>query len=683
MPSPTSELARSIQTRPTMNWVGVVTAVSADPSGFQWISAQVGDTVVEQIAYPDGYTPTVGDRVWGMRFTGDWIAVGKLSIADEYALSWDIPDEIDEAAGDFTIRIERTGGTLPASVVVSLYDASEPFGGTAEFGVHLVDPGPTTLTWEVGDVTPRTITVTPIAAEDGDHTIVVAMESASGATGADLATITIRDLTTDPTVPRIVFSESADLSFPVPLAGSTISGCVHILAADPVVGGADSLILSADSVEWWYGDGAVPDQTALDALDDTADEWVRDDPHFQGSVDGTPRAWCTAVSAPYNSNETVDTTPGNLPGDTTGHIYTQWSATQIATARSRLASSPWSTYKSVHDANVAAGMATGLLSVTDNGGDGSNLRRWTTDPAYIPGTEIYAGSERYDYVDVGLVLSKVCNALAMAWQLEDDTAAAQKAVDLLYHHLGNPATSLDMTVKANGSLSRNVEIYNTHVGIFRALGLVWAFDQWTSAQKAQIRTALGQYLVTHRPYDDPGGIVDENNIDIWRAASRCNAAAILGDTAAIQEEADWFKSRITRLQRSDGLWAAEQARDRGVFYTVYACAAACMLGLVVDEHTSTNLMNWTSSGRGIRPGLDAMVPYVNTADPAATWEATGRSETEVNGPMSKTTMNLECYEIGWAKWADADYSSIITRWGRPIGNQYSGHGWTFYAGATI
>lgn len=78
-----------------------------------------------------------------------------------------------------------------------------------------------------------------------------------------------------------------------------------------------------------------------------------------------------------------------------------------------------------------------------------------------------------------------------------------------------------------------------------------------------------------------------------------------------------------------------------------------------------------------------MVPYVDVANPAATWEATGRSEIEQNGQMSRTTMNLECYEIGWAKWADPDYSSIITRWGRPIGNKYSAYTWTFYAGATI
>ena len=606
---------------------------------------------------------------------------GLASPAAPAALSWGAtPTSVAVEDGSFTVEVARTGvATAAASATLQVASSS-----TAVAGTNYTSIGTVALSWAANETATKTQSVTVATVGAGDTVLTFELVSASGvAVPADLDVVLV-----DPVAGlTIAASGSADLSGGFEADGAELEGDVFLYVAE----GTPNLrmLQEFDTIDWYYGDGTLPSEGTLDTYDDTSTEWVRQDTLFQGLLDGAPRAWATASHAPYTDaydggvGGGGDGGVGNLPSEATGTIYTHISAAQIATARARLGSSPWSSYKTEHDANVAAGMATDLLSVIDNGGDASNPRRWTTDAAYIPGGEVYdPTASRYDYVGVGVALSKLCNALAMAWHLEDDTAAAQKCVDLLYHHLGNPATSVDFRVKAAGTLSRNVEIYNTHVGIFRALGLVWGFDQWTELQRSQVLTALQQFLVTHRPYD-AGGVTDENNIDIWRMAARSTAAAILGDTGAIQEEVDWFKSRITRLQRADGLWSAEQARDRGVFYTLYACTASCMFGLVVDEHTSNNLMNWTSGGRGIRPGLDAMVPYVDVANPRATWEATGRSETEENGAMDKTTMNLECYEIGWSKWADADYSSIITRWGRPIGNKYSEYTWTFYAGATI
>ena len=646
------------------------------------------DQPIPGIASLSYYTPTIGDIVEVRRTGTDLLVLGPVTVPAQQSslLEWAyVPDFVDAAAGAFQIQVARVGLTaLPARAQLRVSATS-----TATPGTNYVHIGAVELAWDAEDNTDRTVTITPIAAEAGDVTLVLELAAPFGVLLPDPISIVLRDLETTPQVLAVAYAGSADLGDANRLDGQTIAGCTHIYITDPPL--VPSPILPgvvADRIDWFYGDGPLPDTATLDGLNAGSPEWVRTEEFFQGQVDGVPRAWCTNIAAPYNDRWTggVVITPqpdGEIP-DPAGGIYPHWSSSQIATCKARMGTSPWSSYKSGHDSAVSAGMASGLVSVTDNGGTDTNPRQWATDPAYLPGGEIYApGAERYDYIDVGLHLSKVTNALAMEWHLTGDTAAAQKAVDLLWHHLGNPSKSLDPTVKAAGTLARNVEIYNSHTGIFRAVGHLWGYGGWEAQQRQQILDWLDQYCITHRPFDQAGTITDENNIDIWRAASRSTAAAVLGDTSRIVEEATWFIDRIARLQRSDGLWAAEQARDRGVFYTMYACMTSCLFGLTVNSQTSEDLLGWASGGRGIKAGLDAMVPFVNVSNPRVAWEETGRSEIEQNGAMDKTTMQVDAYEVGYSVWGDSVYVDIINRWGRPLGNAYSSYNWTFYAGAEI
>lgn len=378
-----------------------------------------------------------------------------------------------------------------------------------------------------------------------------------------------------------------------------------------------------------------------------------------------------------------------VPDIASSVVEVDYSHSDILRCRTRASTvpvAPWSTtYKAAHDLNVAAGKSTALLSVTDNPGTG-NPRQWATDQPYAPGTETYVStSERYDYEVVGLKLSRLCNALAMEWLIVGDTVAADKCVALLYHHLGDPVKSLDMTVKADGNLSRNVEIYNTHVGIFRALGLVWGYSGWTAPQKTQINTALDQFITTHAPYSSSSTTVDTNNIDIWRGAARAAAAAIRGNNTAIAEEADHLTDRLNVLQHaSSSFWTAERLRDRGIFYVMYAQMAATHLARIAELNLSRDL--WTEtlgSAGGIEACFDAMVVVLNRSNPVAYWEGTlGYSEIEATGPIAKGTMQVEAFEYAYNRWGKSTYAQVINRYQRPFPGQYSSHNATFYIGST-
>lgn len=675
-------------------WVGTVTTIGTRSDGSRVLSAITTDSVtITDALFGDSIANvTTGDIVFGAITTsGRYYVVDRLADDELAATTWTAPDRVKDDIGNIAIYLERSNDTsTPFTISLRVAETS-----TAVAGTNYTDPGIVTLAWGIGETAPKPIVIEilEVVGFNEDVTLTLEPVAVAGAISPDPVSFTIFDADYVPPI-VIATSETAGLGAGSVVDGAVLSGLEYMFIADAeTLDGAASQITT---VEWWFGNGTAPVGAEFDALDRGHPAWVREHPLFQGDDTEFPLAWNTATHAPYNDRHTPGSTPdviggGDTPTDTpqvdlSGLIETHFSKADLERCRTRADTTPWSGYRAGHDSAVAAGMASGLVSVTDNGGPPGNIRQWATDAPYASGTENYVASERYDYVDVGLHLSKVCNALAMEWIIDADDAAAAKCVALLYHHLGNPAKSFDMTIKAAGSASRNIEIYNTHCGIFRALGLVWGYSGWTSTQRTQILTALRQFLTTHRPWSSSTTAVDTNNIDIWRGAARATAAAIVGDTAAITEEADHLTDRLNTLQHAaSSFWKAERLRDRGLFYTIYGQLAASLLARVTQLQLGRDLWTETNgSAGGIEACFDALATVLDRADPVAYWEGTlGYSETEEIGPLSKENTQIDVFELGFNRFGKASYAAVLNRYGRPFPGQYSSHNLSFYIGSDL
>ena len=177
------------------------------------------------------------------------------------------------------------------------------------------------LSWGNGDTGTKSITFYPLNASSGNKTVeleLVSLTSAgaepkSATLGLAAMTVTIVDVSGDRDL-TIAFADNAVLSGAQELAGDpALSGEVWLYLAEVPLQVCENYAENPTNVsatEWYYGDGTLPAQVTLDALTSASDEFVVDDPYFQGLVDSLPQAWDTTAGPPAVGGVVTETQLG-------------------------------------------------------------------------------------------------------------------------------------------------------------------------------------------------------------------------------------------------------------------------------------------------------------------------------------------------------------------------------------
>ncbi len=247
---------------------------------------------------------------------------------------------------------------------------------------------------------------------------------------------------------------------------------------------------------------------------------------------------------------------------------------------------------------------------------------WWPDPKNPGGPFVRRDGERYPgrFVHHERALKEVCRhalALAQAGALLDDEEAYAAAAEKLRAFFVDPATRMSPHMDYAQAV-RGV-CPGRGIGIIDGVCLLRAVEATLLLEAAGVApdvtagvrvwsAAFHRWLRTSRNGIDERNA--HNNHSMWYTAISMAFARLLGDTACVASDAEYFGTMMSRQLNADGSFADELKRTNSFGYCAFNLTGAAT---VAELARGAGIDLWRAEfaeGRGLRRAVEWMAPYV-------------------------------------------------------------------------
>lgn len=266
--------------------------------------------------------------------------------------------------------------------------------------------------------------------------------------------------------------------------------------------------------------------------------------------------------------------------------------------------------------------------------DPSPVERWYV-PGYYTNAQGHQANRKVMLDDL-----KSAYACGLAYQLTGKTKYADQTVRIL-----NAWAQTTRTIGAEDSVLVGAYVGN---GFPMAAELVKDYKGWSPEDKGKFDSWLQNVYL---PFF--GGTAT-NNAGDWNIFIRLAINTYLGNTTAIQADAERLKNRIADNISENGELPHENARgNAGIWYTYFALAPMTASAQIIYNTTGEDLFNYTApNGRNLKMALDKHLAYCKDI---STWPYGGG----YIGGNSSTSWNFMLYEAMAGVYNDADYADYV------------------------
>ncbi len=268
-------------------------------------------------------------------------------------------------------------------------------------------------------------------------------------------------------------------------------------------------------------------------------------------------------------------------------------------------------------------------------------------------------------------MAAAVETLGLAFFFTDDARYAEHAVKLLRVWFIDPATRMNPNLNFAQAIpgvtaGRPAGVIDTVdlVNMLEGVELLARSPAWTAKDDRALRAWFAYYLDWLADSAiGKGEKAASNNHGSWYDAQVCRFALFAGRPALARAVA--ASARATRIAaqiQPDGRQPRELERTRSFHYSGFNLAALFSLAAMsAQANLGADLYRYRSpDGRGLRPALDYLLPYL---DPAATWPYPQL------GPRDNPTL-IPVLRRARRAYGDARYDELLSR---HFGGQLGAH----------
>jgi hypothetical protein len=279
--------------------------------------------------------------------------------------------------------------------------------------------------------------------------------------------------------------------------------------------------------------------------------------------------------------------------------------------------------------------------------------------------------EKGDRATIGKMYDDV-ETLALAGYLLDEPRYCEHAARIVRAWFLDPATKMNPHMRFGQAVpglseGRGSGIIDTRhfIRVLDSVALLRDMRAWSDEDQSGLKSWMKQYLGWLR--NDPQAASERsghNNHGTWYDAQVAAIAMFVGErdlARDIVRSAE--ENRIGRCIQPDGSQPEELVRTKSLHYCVFNLSALSVLARI-GEHVDVDLWHYSSGdGRGIRPALDFVMPYLAGGTP---WPHEQIVE------MSVSTSDMGLFYMATTRYRDSTYLRVLQQTnGTPEFNEYA------------